>query len=138
MICYHGTIHGIKIINDRAIEVTSKSNATWGVDRGSLKATFRRVYLGKTFDTALDYAIRAYGSRYEEKLLIHIFEIDLGKISYYNDPDDDEPNNITVKCNLLLGQHVKRYKVVTIKSMKDGWDKLDSGYFNNSEWIDIN
>lgn len=138
MICYHGTINGMRIINDRAIMVSSKNNATWGVDRGSLKTTYGRVYLGKSFDTALDYAIRAYGSRYEEKPLIHIFEIDLGEIPYYNDPDDDEPNNITVKCNLLSGQHVRRYKIVTIESMKDGWDKLDSGFFNDPEWIDIN
>lgn len=159
---YHATLkeNGISIIKDRAIRLTNGDNSIYGMGNGIYYTTGGYVYLATTVEKAFDFGLRAWGNRYiHNKNLereIYLFEVELtNQEEILADNDEAELEGVdinqtkegiirkTQSCRvskeLRFNKEIYRYAVINFINLKQGYDSIDSGTFNQLvKWNKLN
>ena len=159
---YHATLkeNGISIIENRAISLTGGDNSIYGTGNGIYNTTAGYVYLATTIEKAFDFGLRAWGNRYiQDKNLekeIYLFEVELkNQEEILVDKDEAELECVDINLSkediiritqsyrvpneLRFNKEIYRYAVIKFINLKQGYDSIDSGTFNQLvKWNKVN
>lgn len=135
---YHGTLkeNAKSIFSQKIIRTTNEKNTQYSTE-GYAKTTYGFVYVSKSLNEALGFALLATENKID-KQEVAVFQIDIREDECENDMDEEKHNAIVTQVelpensclrisrDLVFGEDIKRYCLLSFINFNAGCKYADN------------